>query len=121
MKIPRIAKVVLLGALVILGWCLLLTFLWNRLVPTLFNGPTIAWWQALGVLALVKLLIVGWQVKSGRRRLRAQKKMLADRWNRMTPEERTRFRQSFARCYRQWGCAASEPETTELADEAKVG
>ncbi len=121
MKIPRIAKVVLLGALVILGWCMLLTFFWNRLVPTLLNGPTIAWWQALGGLALVKLLIVGWQRKSGARQRRVRKKKFANRWNHMTPEERARFKQNFARCCRQWGCTAPEPKVSEQEDEMRVG
>lgn len=120
MKILRIAKVILLGALVILGWCMLLTFLWNRLVPTLLNGPTIAWWQALGGLALVKLLIVGWQGKSGTRRRQARKKKFADRWNRMTPEERARFKQRFDWCCKQWGGAGQESETGESVDEVKV-
>ena len=119
MKIPRIAKIVLLGTLVILGWCMLLTFLWNRLVPTLLNGPTIAWWQALGVLALVKLLVAGWQRKSGARQRQARKKKFADRWNCMTPEERAHFRQNFARCCRQWGCAGLECKTSEKIKEVK--
>lgn len=121
MKKYRIAKVALLGILVILGWCLLLTFLWNRLVPVLFDGPTIAWWQALGLLALVRLLVVGWQRRSEIRYRRARKKKLADQWNRMTPEERTRFKQNFARCYGRWGCSPPESETSEREDEVKVG
>ncbi len=121
MKISRIAKVILLGALVILGWCVLLTFIWNRLVPTLFGGPTIAWWQALGLLALIKFLVVGWQRKSGARHRSARKKKIADRWNRMTSEERARFRQNFARCYRRWDCTALEQEPSEQSDKANVG
>jgi hypothetical protein len=99
---------------------MLLTFLWNRLVPTLLNGPTIAWWQALGLLALVKLLIVGWQKRLGARQRRARKKRFTDCWNRMTPQERARFKQQFDWCCRKWGCVAPEPETNALVDKVKV-
>ena len=30
--------------------------LWNWLVPVLFNGPIISYWQALGLLTLTKIL-----------------------------------------------------------------
>jgi hypothetical protein len=47
-------------ALVVLGvLSLIAMYLWNWLVPTLFAGPTITYWQTLGLLVLSRLLLGG--------------------------------------------------------------
>jgi hypothetical protein len=33
--------------------------LWNWLVPELFNGPVVSYWQTLGILVLSKILFAG--------------------------------------------------------------
>lgn len=33
--------------------------LWNWLIPTLFSGPVISYWQAIGLLVLSKILFSG--------------------------------------------------------------
>ncbi len=33
--------------------------LWNWLIPTLFSGPVITYWQAVGLLVLSKILFSG--------------------------------------------------------------
>ena len=43
----------------------LVMLLWNALVPELFNGPVLTYWQALGILVLSKILFSG--VGGGRR------------------------------------------------------
>jgi len=71
--------------------------LWNWLVPTLFGGHTIGYWQAWGIIILSKILFGGFRGRPGygghwRGRLK-------ERWERMTPEEREKFRQGMAgRC-----------------------
>jgi hypothetical protein len=63
--------------------------LWNWLVPALFGGRIITFWQALGVLVLSKLLFGGFLRRPAfGDRGRARKLM----WERMTPEERDKFR-----------------------------
>jgi hypothetical protein len=52
--------------------------LWNWLVPSLFGLPAVTFWQALGVLALCRILFGG---HGGMRR--------------RSKEERLRFRQAF--------------------------
>ncbi len=49
-------KWVVLGAIFIVGFGLLTQYLWNWLVPALFSGPVITYWQALGLLLLAKIL-----------------------------------------------------------------
>jgi Ca2+/H+ antiporter, TMEM165/GDT1 family len=74
--------------------------LWNWLVPEVFGGRTITFWQALGLLVLSRILFGGWRGRSGphlhwRQRMR-------ERWAQMTPEEREQFRQGLReRCGRQ--------------------
>jgi hypothetical protein len=49
--------VAVLVAVFIFAWITYL--LWNWLVPVLFNGPAISYWQALGLLVLTKILFFG--------------------------------------------------------------
>ena len=51
---------VVFGALA--GWVVMT--LWNWLIPALFTGPVIGFWQALGILVLSKILLVA--LKAGK-------------------------------------------------------
>ena len=62
--------------------------LWNWLMPALFGWPAITFWQALGLMALCRILFGGF---GGRGFARGRHRM-GERWDRMTPEERERFR-----------------------------
>ncbi len=75
--------------------------LWNWLLPPLFGWREITFWQALGLLALCRILFGGFGFRgSGRSSIRRRiSERMAERWERMTPEERERFRQSWrGRC-----------------------
>jgi hypothetical protein len=65
--------------------------LWNWLLPTLFGWRQITFWQAVGLLALCRILFGGFGAH-GIRRSNLRRKM-SERWERMTPEEREKFRQ----------------------------
>jgi hypothetical protein len=75
--------------------------LWNWLLPPLFGWPQITFWQAIGVLALCRILFGGFGRHGGSRPNSAIRRRIADRmadrvaerWERMTPEERERFRE----------------------------
>ena len=71
--------------------------LWNWLVPPLFGWSQITFWQALGLLALCRILFGGFGLhNSGRSGVRRR---MAERWEHMSPEERERFRQGMrTRC-----------------------
>jgi hypothetical protein len=71
--------------------------LWNWLLPTLFGWRQITFWQALGLLVLCRILFGGLGMRhSGRSNFRRR---MAERWEKMTPEERERYRQSWrGRC-----------------------
>ncbi len=64
--------------------------LWNWLLPPLFGWPLISFWQALGLLVLCRILFGGLGLRgSGRSNIRRR---MAERWDRMSPEDRERFR-----------------------------
>lgn len=75
--------------------------LWNWLLPELFGWKAITFWQALGLLVLCRVLFGGLGRSgggSGRYRSRMGRRM-AERWEKMTPEEREKWRESFrGRC-----------------------
>src|SRR5215471_7912455 len=79
------------------GWAVML--LWNWLLPAVFGWREITFWQALGILALCRILFGGFGrhgvSRSSMRRRMAERMAdrVADRWAAMTPEERERFRQ----------------------------
>jgi len=80
--------------------------LWNWLLPPLFGWRQITFWQALGLLALCRILFGGYGGRGVRSRVRRR---MAERWELMTPEERERFRQGMrGRC--GFGPAASESQ-----------
>jgi hypothetical protein len=64
-------------------------YLWNWLLPPLFGWNQITFWQALGLLALCRILFGGFGLRgSGRSDFRRR---MAERWEHMAPEERERF------------------------------
>jgi hypothetical protein len=94
----RLKRMAFLAPLVLLGFLLFIALggvvvreLWNWLLPPLFGWHRIAFWQALGLLALCRILFGGFGIHgSPRSRMRHR---MADRWEAMTPEERERMRQ----------------------------
>ena len=64
--------------------------LWNWLLPPLFGWRPVTFWQALGLLALCRILFGGLGLH-GTARSNVRRRM-AERWEQMTPEERERFR-----------------------------
>jgi hypothetical protein len=101
----RWKKMVFIAPLAIVGMVLfvfiggeLVMRLWNWLLPPLFGWPSLTFWQGLGLLALCRILFGGLGLRGSARsnaRRRIEERM-AERWDRMTPEERERFRQGMA-------------------------
>jgi chromate transport protein ChrA len=101
MKGLKIAAIAIL-ALTVFGFILM--SLWNWLAPAVFGGRTITFWQALGILILSRILFGGFGGRPGRgRHWRAR-----DRWARMTPDERERFRQGLRRRCGRTGAASED-------------
>ncbi len=83
----RLKRLLFLSPLILLAFLLFIAIggvvvreLWNWLLPPLFGWPQITFWQALGLLALCRILFGGLGLHGSPR-------------SRMTPEGRERFRQ----------------------------
>jgi hypothetical protein len=104
MAMTRRTRLLFLAPVAILGISLFIFIggevvrqLWNWLLPPIFGWRQITFWQALGLLALCRILFGGFGFH-GRDRSRFRRRM-AERWDHMTPEERERFRQGMrGRC-----------------------
>ena len=66
--------------------------LWNWLAPTLFGLRQVTFWQAIGLLALCRILFGSYGLGGGSNRSSSRRRM-AERWEHMTPEEREKFRE----------------------------
>jgi hypothetical protein len=83
--------------------------LWNWLLPPIFGFHLITFWQAIGLLALSRILFGGYGLFGGGRS-RGRRRM-AERWEQMTPEERERFRDGM-----RTRCGFGPPPSAETAD-----
>ena len=80
--------------------------LWNWLLPPLFGWKMLGFWQALGLLALCRILFGHHGGHGGHGPGRRWK----DRCKKMTPEEREKFRKAMAEGFTVGG--SSETATT---------
>ena len=85
----RILKFALLGLVAITVFSVVVMSLWNWLMPPIFGFRAIGFWQALGLLALSRILVGGMRGGPGRRM--HWRHRMQERWSEMTPEERTKF------------------------------
>lgn len=89
--------------------------LWNWLIPEIFAGPVITFWQSLGLLLLAKLLVGfpgkghhegGWAWKKNRWKAQWKAKM-----DNMTPEEKEQMKERISKCMGgRWGWKMGEEE-----------
>ncbi len=109
-RFVRILKfaVMALAFAILLGFVVM--WLWNWLMPSLFALPRIGYWQAVGLFFLSKLLFGGFRGGHGGHRMHWRNRMF-ERWEKMTPEEREKFRESMRRCWGPFGMPFEEPKT----------
>ena len=103
-KRKRMRRVALFAVLAIAAAAVFAVFLmnlWNWLVPELFGGRTVTFWQAIGLLVLSRILFGGFFRGHGH----GGPGRFMDRWEQMTPEDREKFRQGMRR-----GCGARGDE-----------
>jgi hypothetical protein len=81
--------------------------LWNWLLPPLFGWRTIGFWQALGLLALCRILFG----HHGGHRGHGPGRRWKDRCKKMTPEEREKFRRAMSEGF-DFGSSAGERATS---------
>jgi hypothetical protein len=109
----RKKRLIFIAPLALLGMALfafiggeIVLYLWNWLLPPLFGWRALTFWQALGMLALCRILFGGFGFHGGgRSRIRQR---MQDRCGNMSPEEREKFRQAMRE---KWGFGGSPSES----------
>jgi len=109
MKTGKWVGKILLGILIFTGFVYLLIagtqYLWNWLVPLLFGGPLITFWQTAGLLLLSKIIL--WPISKGHchgsHHAGPWKNFWKEKWSSMSPEERDRIKQKMKEkwCYKE--------------------
>src|SRR5256885_10142124 len=110
MRMTRLTRLMIIAPLAILGIVVctaigggVVMLWWNWLAPTLVGLRLVTFWQAIGLLALCRILFGGFGLGGGghrnsRRRMEGRirervRERMAERWEQMTPEDRKRFRE----------------------------
>jgi hypothetical protein len=111
----RVAKIVGIGvvaiaAVFVFGFAVM--YLWNWLMPELFGLKQVSYWQAWGLLALSWILFGGLR-GHGHRHHGHWRHRMHERWGKLTPEEKARFKEEI---HRRWHHHHDEPPASGNAD-----
>lgn len=97
-KILKILKIAVIGAAFVAAFGFITMHLWNALIPDLFHGPVVNFWQAAGLIVLSHILFRGGFKHGGWHHRNWQHKM-HKKMEGMTPEEREKFMEKWG----SWG------------------
>jgi hypothetical protein len=100
-RVVRVLKFGLFAVLFVIVFSFVVLRLWNWLMPAVFGWHVITFWQAVGLLVLSKILFGGFHGRPGRHMYWRQR--MVERWEKMTPEEREKFRQGMRGRCGSWG------------------
>jgi hypothetical protein len=96
-RIVKALMFVVFAPLFVLLFGFIVMRLWNWLMPALFGWHALTFWQAIGVLILSRILFGGVHGRRGGRM--HWRHRMRERWEKMSPEEREKFRQTMrGRC-----------------------
>jgi len=84
---------IIFGLLVLTALGFIVMLLWNAILPDVVNAKTINFWQALGLLVLSKILFGGFGNWGHKKRIMHER--MHEKWHRMTPEEREKFKEEW--------------------------
>jgi Ca2+/H+ antiporter, TMEM165/GDT1 family len=106
--VTRAVQFTVFAMLFLIVFTFVVRALWNWLMPALFGLHVITIWQALGILVLSKILFGGFRGGSHRGGWRSRRRII-ERWEKMTPEEREKFRQGMRGRCGPFGAPVDEP------------
>jgi hypothetical protein len=102
-------KIALIVVASVIAMAAIVMWLWNWLVPELFHGPEVTFWQSLGLMLLTRILFRGFFGMKGKGMHRSWGPW-RERWDKMTPEERQKMRELWKK--RCGGFDCSEDDKT---------
>ncbi len=86
----------LVPIVILFGLTFIVMWLWNAILPEVIFVNSITYWQAMGILALSKILFGGFS-KCGNHKHGMQKRHFINKIKKMSPEERMKFKE-------EWKC-----------------
>ncbi len=119
-KIAKITLVFLVSVTII---SFLVMLLWNNLVPALFNGPSISFFQSLGLLLLLRMLSLSfhpWRYR-GRQKGEHLRRKFEENIASMPDEQREKLKQFYAsRCGGWYDDKKSTQKSASVNDFAEL-
>jgi hypothetical protein len=116
--VGKILMMVVIGIAIAFGFGIGTMYLWNWLVPALFGGPMLTFWQTVGLLVLSKILFGGFGkgCYGGRHSGGPWRPYWKDKMNSMSPEDRERFKQKMKEkwCYREESTLTKDSGTSNV-------
>jgi hypothetical protein len=106
-RLFKVLKILVLITVAVLVFGFVTMHLWNWLIPSIFGLRAITFAQALGLLVLGKILFGGFHKHGHGCGPRGWRRHMEERWAKMTPEERERFRTGMRG---RRGCWPAPPE-----------
>jgi len=79
-------------------------YLWNWLVPELFNGPLITIWQAFGLIILSKILFGSFKGKHNCSMHKGMQKNWKEKYEGLSDEEKEKFKNKFGKWCKNDSC-----------------
>lgn len=113
----RMARPLIIGAVIVVVLSLVVMSLWNALLPAIFGVKSIGFWQALGLLALCRILFGGLGFHRGMFGMAQARRRMHERWMTMTPEQREEFAQRFGRHGHRGRCGWHERRGGQPTDD----
>lgn len=90
----KAVMILVFGTAFVMLFTFIVMLLWNAILPEVLGVKIITFWQALGILALSKILFSGfggWHHKREHFKHRWRERM-REKWENMSPEERQKFK-----------------------------
>lgn len=116
MKNRWMLKSVLFAAVAIVAMAAVVMWLWNWLIPDIFNGTTINFFQAIGLMLLCRILFRGFIGFKGGQHFYERQKEWKEKFEKMSPEEKEKMRELWKKRCNRFSC--SETAAKEEQDPA---
>ena len=113
----RLARPLIIGVAIVVVLSLVVMSLWNALLPAIFGVKSIGFWQALGLLALCRILFGGLGFHRGMFGMAQARRRMHERWMTMTPEQQEEFAQRFGRHGHHGRCGWHERRGGQPTDD----
>ncbi len=116
--IKKAIMIVVFGTMAILVFGLVVMGLWNAIQPAVLGVKAITFLQALGILLLSKILFGGFSGGGRWRGSHAWKDKMKQRWDKMTPEDREKFKTEWKnRCGGRWSMKSENDTASSINAE----